>query len=137
MEIKKFNEKIADVKIFHDDDNKTEFALFYGSNNFPVNFPLMAAISFVNVKPDRLYQVRIEIMSDQSPLGVMSAQRFIFKEENLIFFKDGFGQGFITAEFDFEAKVGGTYKINFMIDDMDDEEKVLDRTSIYCFIGEN
>ncbi|WP_283572559.1 hypothetical protein [Streptococcus agalactiae] len=135
MNIEPINEKISNISIIHDDEQKTGFSFFYGTNKYPVNFPLLISVAFVNVKTHKLYQLEVNISNDKEIVAEFSAQQFIFHDKDMVFLKDGIGQAFIKSGLNFNVKHPGTYRISFVLKGVSDDE-ILDEHTVYSYFGE-
>lgn len=128
----KFIEKIAYVEINHDDKDNTPFALFYGTNTFPTEFPLNVTINFMNLVPDKEYILETTIIRDYTPIAQYNKQDFSIPKESMVLINDGYGQAFIQTGILYKIFRSGTYKFNFKLKH---QGSVLDEFSIYSFIG--
>lgn len=132
--MKKFIEKIAQVKI---KDNGEEFAHFYDISKFPVNFNLEVSVTFLNLIPEKIYRLKINITEETEPLQLQQSdvQTFSVPENDMILVHDNFGQTFITTGFDFTAAQEGAYEIAFKLENENGEE--LSSFENYYYFGGN
>lgn len=135
MDKNPFSEKISNISIIHDDNRQTDFSYFYGTNKYPINFPLSISIPFVNVKTHKLYQLDVNISNDKEIIAEFSAKQFIFHDKDMVFLKDGIGQAFIKSGLNFNVKHPGTYRISFVLKGVSDDE-ILDEHTVYSYFGE-
>ncbi|CYU92359.1 hypothetical protein HO663_04925 [Streptococcus suis] len=133
---KEFIEKIAQVKIVHDDSEKTEFSQFYSTSKFPINFDLQVSVTFLNIIPDKLYRLKIDIMADTTQIKIIQSdsQFFSISEKDMILVHENLGQSFIMTGIQFDVLQENAYKITFTLSDENDVE--LSSFSNYYYFGE-
>lgn len=131
-----FIEKIAQVKIVHDDSEKTEFSQFYSTSKFPINFELRVSVTFLNIVPDKLYRLKVDIMADTTPIKIVQSdsQSFSVSEKDMILVHENMGQSFIMTGIQFNVQQENAYKITFTLSDENDVE--LSSFSNYYYFGE-
>ncbi|MFI3079030.1 hypothetical protein [Streptococcus sp. 2021WUSS124] len=131
-----FIEKIAQVKIVHDDSEKTEFSQFYSTSKFPINFELRVSVTFLNIVPDKLYRLKVDIMADTTPIKIVQSdsQSFSVSEKDMILVHENIGQSFIMTGIQFDVQQENAYKITFTLSDENDVE--LSSFSNYYYFGE-
>lgn len=129
----KITEKIAYVELSHDDGKNTPFALFYGTNKFPTEFPLNVVVNFLNLLPNKEYKLEVNIQRDYFALIQHDEQKFTIPEESLVLMNDGYGQAFIKTGIVFKISQSGTYHLKFRLKHL---SETLDEFSIYSFIGD-
>ncbi|MCK1216544.1 hypothetical protein MXZ89_04170 [Streptococcus uberis] len=129
----KLVEKIAYVELTHDDGKNTPFALFYGTNKFPTDFPLKVVVNFMNLLPNKEYKLEVNIQRDSFPLVQHDEQKFVVPEESMVLMNDGYGQAFIKTGILFKISQSGTYHLKFSLKHLN---ITLDEFSIYSYIGD-
>lgn len=135
MNVTQMNEKIGSVSLFYDDETQQPFSLFMSVRNFPVNFPLLVSVYFVNIIPEKKYFLEVNISNDKKIINSFSKQSFVISEKDMILVHDNKGQSFIKTGINFNVDFSATYNITFTLKDENTNEK-LDSYNFYSYIGE-
>lgn len=107
-----FIEKIAQVRL---KEQGEPFTQFFGSDTYPLTFPIDVAVDFLNIAPNTLYHLTIEIVGDSLSVVYTDTTPFSIPEDNLIYLIDGYGHSYVTTSINFKVLTAGAYRTTFAL----------------------
>lgn len=132
-----FQEKIQNVRIYHNDSKRTPLAVAYDFNTFPSGIEVVVELNLLNIKVDKEYVIAVKYFASSEPttLHLLNNVLLNVSETDMIKVKDGYGLAYGSFLTSIPIEHPDTLEIEFEMMAVDNMGVILDTFKTYLVIG--